>query len=59
MKLIKSKKYRKCKKGCDIWMGDFYYPQRSNKALCREHGSPDNLLLRWAFSIVGGMNGKR
>ncbi len=58
MRLVKASKYHKCKKGCDIWTGDEYYPQRRGKAICREHGSPANLLLRWAFNKVKVMNGK-
>ena len=57
MSFVKASKQHKCKKGCDIWSGDWYYPQRRNKALCRKHGSPDNLLLRWAFNQVRLMNG--
>ncbi len=56
VKLIKATKPHKCKKGCSIWSGDEYYPQRRDKALCLTHGSPSNLLLRWAFNKVKVMN---
>jgi hypothetical protein len=36
MKLIKSKKPRKCIKGCDIWSNTYYYKLRKNKSLCFE-----------------------
>lgn len=38
MRLIKAKKYHKCKKGCDIFPNGYYYPQRCGKAICFEHG---------------------
>lgn len=38
MKLVQASKYHKCKKGCDIWPGDYYYPQRRNKKLCLKCG---------------------
>ena len=56
MRLIKATKPHKCKKGCEILRGDFYYPQRRDKALCLKHGSPSNLLLRWAFNRIKVMN---
>lgn len=35
MKLIKTRKVRFCKKRNDnIYMNNFYYPQRGDKALC-------------------------
>ena len=56
VKLIKATKPHVCKKGCEILRGDQYYPQRRDKALCLKHGSPSNLLLRWAFSRVKVIN---
>ena len=56
MNLVKASKSHRCKKGCDINKGDYYYPQRRGKAICWEHGKPDNLLLRWAFNQVRVMN---
>lgn len=38
MRLVKASKYHKCKKGCDIWSGAYYFPQRRNKAICFECG---------------------
>jgi hypothetical protein len=40
MKLVKALTYHKCKRGCDIWSGDHYYPQRRGKALCLYCGKP-------------------
>ncbi len=35
MRVVKSKKYRTCKKcQCDIFSGEYYYPQRNKKAVC-------------------------
>lgn len=40
MKLIRALKLHQCKKcNADIWLNDFYYPQRRKKALCFKCGS--------------------
>lgn len=38
MRLLKAKKYHKCKNHCDIWPSSYYYTQRRSKALCFKFG---------------------
>ena len=56
MRIVKARAYRKCKNGCDIWLNDFYYPQKKHKALCLECGRKRKFsFIKW---LLGWLSGK-